>query len=155
MPSRYISGENEKQEKVKMTVPVLTEIILQYGFDGKAKRQMTKRMCFYLGGKHQTNPPTPTDPSVKIYKPDREMTVYVQTFGGYATQGINLKQAKKFAKRLNRGGEKVDRDHFYRASYDDPMKSTNRRNEVMFLVPISAPRWVDDFINAHNYNNYD
>ena len=78
------------------------------------------------------------------------MTVYVQNFGGYATQGINLKQAKKFAKRLNGVGMWVDRDHFYTASYDDPMKSTNRRNEVMFPVPISVPRWMGELIKAHN-----
>ena len=149
MFSRYISGKNKQHKHMKITQPFLTEINLQDG-----TRMVNKKMCFYLGKKHQANPPTPTDPDVKIFKPDKEMTVYVQTFGGYATQGINLKQAKKFAKRLNRVGEKVDRDHFYTASYDDPMKSTNRRNEVMFLVPISAPRWIDDFINAHNYNNY-
>ena len=70
-----------------MTVPVLTEMRR----DGK---RMDQKMCFYLGGKHQVNPPTPTDPDVKIFKPDKEVTMYVHTFGGFATQDTKLKQAK-------------------------------------------------------------
>ena len=127
MPSRYISGENEEKEKVTMTVPVLTEMRR----DGK---RMDQKMCFYLGGKHQVNPPTPTDPDVKIYKPDKEVTVYVHTFGGFATQDTKLKQAKKFADLLSSTGKEVDKDHFYTASYDAPVKFTNRTNEVMFRV---------------------
>ena len=135
-----------------MTVPVRTEITLQDGWgDGNfPKRRMHKKMCFYLGRKHQANPPTPFDPDVKIHKPDKELTMYVHTFGGYATQDTNLKHAKKFAKRLNGVGMWMDRDHFYTASYDDPMKSTNRRNEVMFPVLINKPRWMGKPTKAHN-----
>merc|ERR1712055_178991 len=74
---RYISGVNKEQEEVEMTVPVLSRMkMLDDGM-------VNKQMCFYLNKKHQANPPTPTDPAVKIEQ-NKEFTVYVHRFGGYA-----------------------------------------------------------------------
>merc|ERR1712192_214164 len=94
---------------------------------------VNKQMCFYLNKKHQANPPTPTDPAVKIVKND-EFTVYAHTFGGYARKD-SMREARRFAEALSKVGKKVDSAQFYTASYDSPMKFWNRRNEVMFLVP--------------------
>merc|ERR1712111_283534 len=94
-----------------------------------------KPMCFYLNKKHQANPPTPTDPAVKIEQ-NKEFTVYVHRFGGYAmSDSVNLREARRFAEVLSNAGEEVDTATFYTAGYDSPMKFWNRRNEVMFLVP--------------------
>ena len=135
MPCRYISGENVEQETVKMTVPVLNTVVVEWR-DGK--RMIYERMCFFIGGKQQASPPTPTDPGVEISDPAGEMIVYVHTFGGYATLDTDLKQAKKFADMLRSTGKYVYKPIFYTASYDDPTKSTkNRKNEVMFLVQSS------------------
>ena len=125
--SRYISGANKEQEEVEMTVPVLSRMKLL------ADRMVNKQMCFYLNQKHQANPPTPTDPAVKIVKND-EFTVYAHTFGGYARKD-SMREARRFAKELSKVGKEVDSAQFYTASYDSPMKFWNRRNEVMFLVP--------------------
>merc|ERR1712243_413241 len=57
---RYISGVNKEQEEVEMTVPVLSRMKLL------SEGMVNKQMCFYLNKKHQANPPTPTDPAVKI-----------------------------------------------------------------------------------------
>merc|ERR1712203_974022 len=57
--------------------PVLTSLKLL------ANNQVTKEMCFYMEKKHQANPPTPVDPDVKIVT-NKEFTVYVHRFGGYA-----------------------------------------------------------------------
>merc|ERR1712107_147408 len=74
---RYISGVNKEQEEVEMTVPVLSRMkMLDDGM-------VNKQMCFYLNKKHRANPPTPTDPAVKIEQ-NKEFTVYVHRFGGYA-----------------------------------------------------------------------
>ena len=127
MPSRYISGANKEQEEVEMTVPVLSQMKLL------ANSRVNKQMCFYLNKKHQANPPTPTDPAVKIVQ-NEEFTVYVHTFGGYARKDSML-EARRFAEELSKVGEEVDSAQFYTASYDSPMKFWNRRNEVMFLVP--------------------
>merc|ERR1711950_141091 len=126
---RYISGVNKEQEEVEMTVPVLSRMKLLT--DG----MVNKQMCFYLNKKHQANPPTPTDPAVKIEQ-NKEFTVYVHNFGGYAmSDSVNLREARRFAEVLKSAGEEVDTDLFYTAGYDSPMKFWNRRNEVMYLVP--------------------
>jgi hypothetical protein len=124
---RYISGVNKEQEEVAMTVPVLSRMRLL------ADNMVNKQMCFYLEKKHQAKPPTPVDPEVKIEQ-NKEFTVYVHTFGGYAMKdAVNIREAKKFAEVLRIAGEKVDTSLFYTAGYDSPMKFWNRKNEVMYL----------------------
>ena len=131
MLCRYISGENVEQETVKMTVPVLNTVLVEWR-DGK--RIIYERMCFFIGGKQQASPPTPTDPGVEISDPTGEMIVYVHTFGGYAMKdAVNIREARKFAEVLDKAGEEVDKSVFYTAGYDSPMKFWNRRNEVMFI----------------------
>merc|ERR1712228_350880 len=126
---RYISGVNKEQDEVAMTAPVLTSMKLLEG------NQITKEMCFYIEKKHQANPPTPVDPDVKIIT-NKEFTVYVHTFGGYAMKdAVNIREAKKFAKVLEKAGKEVDTSVFYTAGYDSPMKFWNRRNEIMYTVP--------------------
>merc|ERR1711997_1016641 len=126
---RYISGVNKEREEVEMTVPVLSRMKML------ADGMVNKQMCFYLNKKHQANPPTPTDPAVKIEQ-NKEFTVYVHKFGGYAmSDSVNLMEARRFAEVLRNSGEEVDTDLFYTAGYDSPMKFWNRRNEVMYLVP--------------------
>ena len=120
---------NKEQEEVAMTTPVLSSMKMLEG------NQITKEMCFYMEKKHQANPPTPVDPDVKI-ETNKEFTVYVHTFGGYAMKdAVNIREARKFAEVLNAAGEEVDTSVFYTAGYDSPMKFWNRRNEVMFFVP--------------------
>merc|ERR1712062_835903 len=66
----------------------------------------------------------------------KELTVYVHTFGGYAMKdAVNIREAKKFAKVLEKAGKEVDTSVFYTAGYDSPMKFWNRRNEIMYTVP--------------------
>merc|ERR1711973_518279 len=126
---RYISGVNKEQEEVAMTAPVLTSLKLL------ANNQVTKEMCFYMEKKHQANPPTPVDPDVKIVT-NKEITVYVHRFGGYAMKdAVNIREAQKFAEVLDNDGVEVDKSFFYTAGYDSPMKFWNRRNEIMYLVP--------------------
>merc|ERR1712212_1227415 len=126
---RYISGGNKEQEEVEMIVPVLSRMKML------ADGMVNKQMCFYLDKKHQANPPTPTNPAVKIVQ-NEEFTVYVHTFGGYAmSDSVNLREARRFAEVLRNAGEEVDTATFYTAGYDSPMKFWNRRNEVMYLVP--------------------
>ena len=137
MFSRYISGNNKQHKRVKITQPFLTEINLQDG-----TRMVNKKMCFYLGKKHQANPPTPTDPDVKIFKPDKEMIMYVITFQPVDFVGgdgnlIHLKNAKKAAKGLHSRGFTVDKDHFYIAS-NDYLNNDYIQSEVMFSVDLTS-----------------
>merc|ERR1711928_61686 len=106
----------KEQEEVEMTVPVLSRMkMLDDGM-------VNKQMCFYLNKKHQANPPTPTDPAVKIEQ-NKEFTVYVHRFGGYAmSDSVNLREARRFAEVLSNAGEEVNTATFYTAGYDSPMK---------------------------------
>jgi len=125
---RYISGVNEQTEEIEMTVPVLTRMTLQ------EDNMINKQMCFYLNKKHQANPPTPVDEDVKIEE-NKEMTVFVHTFGGYAMRdSVWIKEAQTFAAKLSTKADSIDFSKFYTAGYDSPMKFWNRRNEVMFLI---------------------
>merc|ERR1712210_314578 len=97
---RYISGVNKEQDEVAMTAPVLTSMKLLEG------NQITKEMCFYIEKKHQANPPTPVDPDVKI-ETNKEFTVYVHTFGGYAMKdAVNIREARKFAEVLDKAARR-------------------------------------------------
>jgi len=125
---RYISGVNEQTEEIEMTVPVLTRMTLM------EDNMINKQMCFYLNKKHQANPPTPVDEDVKIEE-NKEMTVFVHTFGGYAMRdSVWIKEAQRFAAKLSIKADSIDFSKFYTAGYDSPMKFWNRRNEVMFLI---------------------
>merc|ERR1712000_510063 len=77
---RYISGGNQGQESIDMTIPVLSKMTPVENPFGTIS--MTKDMCFYLGSTHQDNPPAPLDPKVNIVESE-EMTVFVHRFGGY------------------------------------------------------------------------
>lgn len=68
---RYISGANEGNKEIKMTVPVSTKwtIINDNSYE--------KEMCFYLDEKHQSNPPNPTDSEVYIINRP-QMTIFTR-----------------------------------------------------------------------------
>merc|ERR1712002_585223 len=119
----------QESKEVDMTVPVLTRMKILNN------NMMNKQMCFYLGQKYQASAPTPVDPDVKIEQ-NKEFTAYVHQFGGYAmNDGVQLREARKFAEVLRSAGEEVDTTLFYSAGYDSPMKFWNRRNEILYLVP--------------------
>merc|ERR1712142_394839 len=68
---RYISGDNARDQKIDMTVPVMMT------HDEKGQE-----MCFYLTNVTQANPPQPTDSKVYLSS-KRAMYGYATTMGGY------------------------------------------------------------------------
>jgi len=124
---RYIAGLNEQGQEVEMTTPVLTQ--KTPGENG----MITSDMCFYMEKKFQSNPPTPIDDLITIRR-NKEMTVFVHQFGGYAMQdSVWMREAANFEKKLKADrSDQVDFSTYFTAGYDSPMKFWNRRNEVMF-----------------------
>merc|ERR1711944_288910 len=103
-------------------IKMVQEMMSGKGRKDKPENKMFMKLFRYISG-------------VKIEQ-NKEFTVYVHNFGGYAMRdSVNLREARKFAEVLRNAGEEVDTDLFYTAGYDSPMKFWNRRNEVMYLVP--------------------
>merc|ERR1712193_136771 len=119
-------------------IKMVQEMMSGKGWKNKPENKMFMKLFRYISGvnkEQEANPPTPTDPAVKIEQ-NKEFTVYVHRFGGYAmSDSVNLREARRFAEVLSNAGEEVDTSTFYTAGYDSPMKFWNRRNEVMYLVP--------------------
>jgi len=124
---RYIQGENKKNQKIEMTVPVTTK--MQLSEDG----MMTKNMCFFIPQLFQSNPPEPTNPSVKIYS--YAGTAIVKRFGGYIMEdSLWMMNADQFREVLQaQGVNGYDMSYVLTAGYDSPMTFWGRRNEVMFM----------------------
>merc|ERR1712142_628365 len=115
---RYISGDNDRDQKIDMTVPVMMT------HDEKGQE-----MCFYLTKEFQSNPPRPSGGGVYLSQ-KKVMTVYAMTMGGYPNMAV---EAKKLREKLERGrASQVDFSMYMSMSYDSPWKVVNRRNDVLY-----------------------
>ena len=134
---RYISGANEGNVEIEMTIPVSTKW-----------RGDVREMCFYLDEAHQANPPTPTDPAVYIVTRPA-MNVYTRygsgsitesvfkytqliyrRVGGYMSDSKWQDEATSLEALIRSNGLDVDTEEFYVNGYNSPMQFWNRRNEV-------------------------
>ena len=121
----YISGNNDKNEEIKMTTPV-TQI--------QKKGNMT--MQFYLPSRfNKENIPSPSNPDVKI----------LNIKGGYYAVIIYSGRAsdKNFIKHKSILENELKKDDMsilsppIKATYDGPFTlPMNRRNEVMFEINV-------------------
>ena len=120
---RYISGDNQNNEKIEMTTPVY-----MYQEDG------TSAMEFVLPNKYmEKDAPTPSAANVKIYESKPGYYAAVR-YGGYS----NASKVKIHTDRLMKEIQKHDLKSISNPvvlSYDSPYKVMNRRNEI--LVEIS------------------
>jgi len=126
----YISGANEDEAKISMTVPVSTKVTTLAEKDGPVQRE---EMGFYVPGSHQEAPPNPKGEVTIVTRP--EMTVFVRTFGGFAKDKDWEEQREQLMASL-RGREDFDAvntKEYFRQGFDAPFKFWNRKNEV-FLV---------------------
>ena len=89
-------------------------------------------MCVRITRDFQSNPPQPLDPEVEIVK-SNERVFFVKEFGGFAMQDwVLIRAAETFRLELGEKKEQVELGHFWSASYDNPFKLWNRKNEVAF-----------------------
>ncbi|XP_013406655.1 heme-binding protein 2 [Lingula anatina] len=123
----YIQGKNEKDMKIDMTAPVATRILPGAG----PNCENTFTVSFFIGKKHEGNPPKPTNPDVFLEEwPAKH--VFVRSFGGFANDDKWIDHSQALANSLQKNDEPIAQDYYYTAGYDSPFKMFNRTNEVWF-----------------------
>ena len=122
----YISGNNDKNEEIKMTTPV-TQI--------EKKGNMT--MQFYLPSKFNSdNVPKPSREDVKIINIEGGYYAVLR-YSGRASDNNFTKHKEILEKELNNNNISIISPPI-RATYDSPFTlPMNRRNETMFKVELN------------------
>ena len=119
----YISGQNNKSEEIKMTVPVT-----------QGKKNNAYYMQFYLPSKYtKENAPLPSNPDIKI-STIKEGYFAVIKYSGRASDNNFLKHRDILNRRLLDDNIDISGPAI-RATYNGPFTlPLLRRNEVMFKV---------------------
>ena len=119
---RYISGNNEKKEKISMTTPVYMK-----------EQNNSSIMEFVLPAKfNENNVSKPLSDEVELYM-DSGGTYASISYGGYS----NSLKRKKYRSQLDKIISKMNLDKigdFIYLSYDSPYEFYNRKNEVIVKV---------------------
>ena len=119
---RYISGYNQKNEKISMTTPVYMK--------DEDKGSM---MEFVLPSKFDMeNVSMPLSENVEVYLDEGGHYASVQ-YGGYSNNSKRLRYTKALKEKLKEHNIESFGDFFY-LSFDSPYKFYGRRNEVMVAV---------------------
>ncbi len=122
----YISGENDAQEKIKMTTPVI-----------QLEKNGNMSMQFYLPSKFNfDNAPNPIRDDVKLV--NIEAGYYaVLRYSGRASDRNFLKHKEILEKELKKDNIAIISQPI-RATYDSPFTlPMNRRNEAMFKIKLN------------------
>jgi hypothetical protein len=139
----YIFGDNERQDKIAMTSPVIMNAKSEQmamtapvvmGRDGGG----VGMMAFVLPSKYKTleDLPKPKDPRVTLRKLDGK-TVAALRFSWYATQGRIADKSSELKALIARDGLKATSEP-YLASYDPPFSAPLlKRHDI--LIDIQAP----------------
>merc|ERR1712198_173159 len=117
----YISGNNERGQKIAMTCPVRTKIVPGSG----PYCEDTFTISFMVPFAVETAP-KPKDSTVFLEE-NPESVEYVSTFGGYASNDDWTNCLHDLTAAVN--GLPVKTDHWYTAGYDSPLQFWNRHNE--------------------------
>ncbi|KAB0388382.1 hypothetical protein FD755_003338 [Muntiacus reevesi] len=124
---KYVGGSNDKGLGMGMTVPISFAVFPSD--DGDLQKKL--KVWFRIPNKFQSDPPAPSDDSIKIE--DREgITVYSTQFGGYAKAADYAAQAAQLRSALE-GTATCQTDFYFCTGYDPPMKPYGRRNEVWLV----------------------
>ncbi|KAG5212498.1 hypothetical protein JEQ12_014927 [Ovis aries] len=130
---KYVGGSNDKGLGMGMTVPISFAVFPSD--DGNLQNRL--KVWFRIPNKFQSDPPAPSDDSIKIE--DREgITVYSTQFGGYAKAADYAAQAAQLRSALESTAT-YQTDFYFCTGYDPPMKPYGRRNESLSLLSPETP----------------
>merc|ERR1711976_954931 len=123
----YIDGQNENNEKIAMTSPVLNKITPGSG----PNCESVFKQSFFVPYSRQEDAPEPSADNVYLDK-IAPMKVYVKSFGGYATNDDRLRNLYMLAESIGNPA-KFRTDYYMTAGYDNPLQPFNRHNEVWLV----------------------
>ena len=119
---RYISGYNQKNEKIAMTTPVYMK-----------QEEKGSMMEFVLPSKfNMDNVSMPKSQNVEVYLDEGGHYASIQ-YGGYSNNNKRNRYTKALIEKLKEHNIESVGDFFY-LSYDSPYKFYGRRNEVIIAV---------------------
>ncbi|KPK34791.1 MAG: hypothetical protein AMK70_06705 [Nitrospira bacterium SG8_35_1] len=136
----YISGNNLKQESIKMTAPVMqqpeenSQRISMTAPVMQEQREDAHVISFMMPGNYTLETlPVPRDPAVTIVKRGSRK-VAVARFAGYAPEEKVMKKQAKLKELLEKDGYRI-LSSVHLALYNPPWTPPfMRRNEVMFEI---------------------
>ncbi len=135
---RYISGYNQVQESIEMTVPVTDQKSVEIEMTVPVTDEQqgsAVAMHFMIPSRFsESEIPAPLDPRVEIVEiPARKMAVI--TFSGYDTKARRATKEKQLRNWINKQKELKILEGPIFAGYDAPeVPADERRNEVMFVI---------------------
>lgn len=115
---------------MNLTTPLVTLLATtgQGGYD--VSKNMTHAM--WIPRAHQDKPPQPASDDLFLVKTPAR-TVFVSSFGGFATEGAFKEEHAKLRDALVAANEEFVDCGFVAAVYDMPSVLTNRHNEVWLM----------------------
>ena len=120
---QYISGKNDKSEKIAMTTPV-----------HMSSENNKSIMEFVLPSKYSAeNIAIPNDKNIEIYKSKPGYYAAI-TYGGYSNSEKVKKNHSNLLNKLEAENLKILNSQPVVLSYNSPYKVFNRRNEVLVEV---------------------
>lgn len=124
----YFNGANTKDEKIKMTIPVVEKLNSTVVF---TETEPMGTMLFYLGYRFQkdVDAPKPREEKLSLVKLVSKKYAVIQ-YGGYSKQSDQEEHLRKLGTYLTEKKMKYVTDYFFFAGYDSPLKFWNRHNEI-------------------------
>jgi hypothetical protein len=118
---KYISGNNDRGEKIAMTTPVYM-----------ANKNGSQTMAFVLPAQYKDTAPKPKGEGVEVCQSKAGYFAAIR-YGGYS----NSEKVKQYTQQLKKVlalAEKKIIGQAFVLSYDAPYKFYNRRNEILLEI---------------------
>lgn len=129
----FISGSNDKQQKIPMTAPVISKVSPGQGPNCENDFVVSFFLPYNLQGKPLDSLPQPTDSTVYLSN-YTAMTVAVKSFGGFASDDDVTTNIADLGNALEQDHISFDQVNYFTAGYDSPFRVFHRHNEVWLVV---------------------
>ena len=121
---KFISGENDQNQEIKMTAPVFKE-------NQDSKMSMSFAMPFDF---NQENLPKPNDKNIKIENIENQRFIVI-TFSGRSSDKNFKKYQEILVKKIKEENIKADLENPIKAYYNHPWTLPSfKRNEILFKL---------------------